>query len=78
MSDVMLPAHMLLYAFRHALGRTSHVVAEVSDLLVVHADRLEPDWRRQIVQDIDIAIAEAWAGPPGDVSKWLTVREAMK
>lgn len=70
-------ASMLLYAFRYALGRQSYCVLDVADELIALRDALTGDWRRQIVQDIDVAIAEGQAGAAADVERWRRVRAAM-
>lgn len=68
---------MLLYAFHYALGRQSNCVPDVADELIALRDALTADWRRQIVQDIDVAIANSQAGAATDVERWRQVRAAM-
>jgi hypothetical protein len=69
---------MLMYAFRHALGRTTYCVGDVADALITHVGALKPDWRQQIVQDIELAIRDGNAGEPRHVQRWRDVIEAMK
>lgn len=68
---------MLMYAFRYALGRQSYCVGDVADELIAHREALTADWRQQIVQDIDVAIAEKQAGSAADVERWRQVQAAM-
>lgn len=68
---------MLLYAFHYALGRQSNCVLDVADELIALRDALTADWRRQIAQDIDVAIANGQAGGATDVERWRQVRTAM-
>lgn len=78
MSDIKLPDVFLLYAFRYALGRMTYAVGDVADQLIAYRDILQPDWRRQIVQDIHNAIENGTAGQECDVERWRAVAEAMK
>ena len=68
---------MLMYAFRYALGRMSYSVGDVADALTAHAGDLRPDWRRQIIRDIDEAIEEGRAGMFIDAQRWRHVAGAM-
>lgn len=77
MNDVTVPAAVLMCAFRHALGRQSYVAHLVAGELIAHRDALGPDWRRQVTQDIEVAIAEGRAGEPFDVERWRAVAAAM-
>lgn len=70
-------ASMLMYAFHYALGRQSYCVLDVADELIALRDALTADWRRQIAQDIDVAIANGQAGAAADVERWRQVRAAM-
>lgn len=74
---VRVRAVMLMYAFRYALGRESYCVADVADELIVHRELLKPDWRKQIRQDIALAIVNKQAGSEGAVARWRAVVEAM-
>lgn len=77
MKPVELQPVFLMYAFRYALGRRSYAVGDVCDALIAHRDALAPDWRYQVVRDIDEAIAEGRAGEEIDVARWRKVRQAM-
>lgn len=74
MTNVPMPPHMLVYLCRYALSRTLHTQREVADLLVANSSTPDLDSRRQIVQDIDVALAEQRA----DAGTWIAVREVMK
>lgn len=75
--EVTVDPVFLLYAFRYALGRMTYAVGDVAGALIEHKERLRPDWRRQIVQDIDNAIANGGAGMRCDIEKWREVAEVM-
>lgn len=68
---------ILLYAFRYALGRMTYSVGDVSRALIEHRDKIKPDWRRQIVQDIDNAVNNEGAGMACDIDKWREVQRVM-
>lgn len=68
---------MLMYAFRYALGRPSYSVGDVADALIAHASDLRPDWRRQIIRDIDEAIEEGRAGDFDDAQRWRHVADLI-
>jgi hypothetical protein len=76
MSRVPLDPVFLMYAFRYALGRQSYAVADVARALIEHRDSLRPDWRQQIIRDIDEAIRDGRAA--NDAHRWGAVSEAMK
>lgn len=67
----------LIYAFRYALGRMTYAVSDVGDALIANRDALTPDWRQQIVQDINNAIAGGYAGHACDIERWREVAKAM-
>jgi hypothetical protein len=69
---------ILVYAFRYALGRQTNCVAEVAAALISHAHALERDWRQQIVQDVELAIADDRAGDDRHVARWREVADAMR
>ena len=75
---VTVDSVFLLYAFRYALGRQSYAVADVAETLIAHRDALTADWRQQIVQDIDNAIANDHAGMACDIERWRAVAKAMR
>lgn len=68
---------MLMYAFRYALGRRSYAVGDVADALIAHIGDLRPDWRRQIIRDIDDAIEDGRAGDFDDAQRWRHVANVM-
>jgi hypothetical protein len=68
---------ILMYAFRYALGKT-YCVDDVAGALITHIAVLEPDWRQQIVQDVELAIADDRAGDARHVARWREVAEAMR
>lgn len=80
MHDDRLPMDplVLLAAFRHALGRQTYTARVVADTLIEYRDRLDDDWRRQIIQDTENAIARDEAGDYNDVTRWRKVQEAMR
>lgn len=68
----------LLCAFRHALYRKGHMTDAVADDLVANRDLLEPEQRRQICQDIDVAVTlSEQEGQACDVATWRRVAGAM-
>lgn len=69
---------ILMYAFRYALGRGTYCVGDVAGALITHVQLLEPDWRQQIVQDVELAIADDRAGDDRHVARWREVAEAMR
>lgn len=75
---IALDSVFLMYAFRYALGRMSYAVADVAEALIDRKDFLRPDWREQIVRDIDEAIAEGRAGMDFDVQRWRGVADAFR
>lgn len=75
---VVMPDVFLMYAFRYALGRQSYAVSDVAGALVANRDHLTSDRRRQIIRDINDAIAEDRAGAATDVARWQQVAEAMR
>jgi hypothetical protein len=77
LTGVMVDPALLMYAFRYALGRESYAVADVARVLITNVAHLRPDWRGQIVRDIDDAIAEDRAGSASDVARWQDVKTAM-
>lgn len=74
---VRLPPEFLMYAFRYALGRMSYAVGDVADALVDNIGKLRPDWRSQIIRDIEAAVACGRAGMQMDVERWRQVAAAM-
>lgn len=76
-NSIELGPVFLMYAFRYALGRTTSAVADVADALIVNRDALTSDGRRQIVQDINNAVADGRAGQPSDVARWQEVARVM-
>lgn len=78
MSDrVEVPAVVLMYAFRYALGRQTYAVGDMADQLLAHADALRPDWKGQIVRDIQEALRNDAAGHAMDRERWLEVHNAF-
>lgn len=65
-------AHTLQYALRHALSRPYSI--DVAEDVKANRDRLKPDDRRQIVQDIEAAITD---GTIVDERRWLEVARAL-
>jgi hypothetical protein len=77
-SQVAVDPVILMYAFRYALGRKTYCVGDVAAALITHIALLKPDWRQQILQDIDLAIADERAGDDRHVARWREVAEAMR
>ena len=69
---------MLMYAFRYALGRQSYAVGDVADTLIRYYDELRPDWREQIMRDIEVAVREGRAGGRMEVETWQGVARVMQ
>lgn len=76
-NDIPLNPVFLLYAFRYALGRVTYAASDVADALIANRDALTLDWRRQIVQDIRLAIDDGRAGHACDVARWQEVARLM-
>lgn len=74
---VQLHPMFLMYAFRYALGRMTYAVGDVADALIANRHLLRADWCRQIVQDIDNAIANDAAGHACDVERWREVARVL-
>lgn len=76
--DVNVPADLMVYAFRFALGRRTGAPADVARALVAHGEVL-PAWQRdQIDREIRIAVEQNRAGAPCDVDEWMKVRRAFR
>lgn len=71
---VLLNPVVLMYAFRYALGRQSYAVADVANMLIANRESLRPDWREQIIRDIDAAKPNLTVI---DMGQWRRVKEAM-
>lgn len=78
MKPVEVQPVFLMYAFRYALGRMTYAVGSVADTLIAYRDELDPQWREQIVEDIERAIAGGHAGMDMDVRQWERVAAAMR
>lgn len=65
----------LMYAFRYALGRMTYAVGDVTSALLEHSDKLQQDWKEQIVRDIEEAVKYDRAGHQSDIEKWQQLRE---
>ncbi len=75
--EVGVPADLLVYAFRYALGRRTGAPADVARVLVCHGVVL-PAWQRdQITKEITLAIKHQTAGAPCDVDEWMKVLRAF-
>jgi hypothetical protein len=70
-NDVL--AHMLLCAFRYALGRRTYITGTVSDWLIFYWPIIQTPWQQQIQEDILVAINRHDAGDDCDVKNWEKV-----
>ncbi|MDN5861748.1 MAG: hypothetical protein L0H84_24370 [Pseudonocardia sp.] len=77
MTPITVDPVILIYAFRYALGRMTYAVGDVAAALTAHAEQLRPEWRTQIIRDIDTAIEDGHAGMSCDVQQWRNVAHAM-
>ena len=65
--------HFLICSFRYALGRTTYVTSEMSELLVKYWDKLQ-DWQQdQVLRHIHTAIDQNDAGDKCDIHEWMKV-----
>lgn len=65
--------HILLCAFRYALGRKTYITSTCANWLKKHWAIIPPAWQAQIVRDIENAIATEQAGHKCDVEAWHSV-----
>jgi len=61
--------NLAFYAFRYALGRRTYCTADVSDLLIKYADKI--DGKSKYCAEIQDAIDRDDAGMDCDVKAWV-------
>ena len=66
-------AHLLLSAFRYALGRQTYITGQTADWLAKYWRVMPQQWREQIHRDIEAAIERGEAGMSCDVKEWRRV-----
>lgn len=62
--------HILLFAFRYALGRTSSAPSIVATVIRAKMGAFRPTLKEQMRREITEAIAGGCAGEPCDVATW--------
>lgn len=72
----MIPADdlMVLAAFRYCLGRRSYIVGSCVDWLIENWDGIY-DHRQNIIDEIEAAIENGYAGEECDVAQWRRILE---
>jgi len=63
------------YAFRYALGRKNYCTADVSDLLIKYANKI--DGKSKYCAEIQDAIDGGEAGMDCDVAVWAKCRDVL-
>lgn len=70
--------HLILCAFRYALGRCTYVVSEVAEHIMEHWDDINPHFQHLIKSEIKDAIEHGTAGMAMDVEVWQNLVEAVE
>lgn len=68
-------AHMLVSAFRYALGRATYITSDTAGWLQKYWHVLPTHFRQQIHRDIQAAIEGNRAGHDCDIAEWQKVLE---
>lgn len=69
---------VLFSAFRYALGRRTYVVAETAKAIKMNVTRIQPKLRTKMIEEIEEAIRDGYAGMQMDIDEWHGVVEALK
>jgi len=64
-------------SMRYALGRKTYITGVISNLLIRNVDKIFPDVRYRIGEEIAIAINLGHAGMEMDVKEWKKVLKAF-
>ena len=71
-------AHLLLCAFRYSLWRRTYIVSQCCDWLREYWPIMPEPWKRQICEDIEIALRTKSAGMAIDEKNWKKLLEFAK
>lgn len=66
---------ILVFAFRYALGRMTYSTSLMADVLIREWEMIHPLTRKQIQDDIELAIKQNDAGMECDIAEWRRVLE---
>ena len=66
---------IFILAFRYALGRTSYVTHDISNLIILNWENFRPDERARFKKEISEAINANRAGMDIDVKSWKSIME---
>lgn len=73
-----LPTHILMYAFRYAIGRMTYAVSEVAKEIITHAAEIPDDMKRRIISEITDAEKKGQLGHDCDRDDWFAVRQKLE
>lgn len=75
---IEIEPHVLIYAFRYALGRDTGAVKDVAQTIIRNRDRISANHRKILIMEIQFAIKEDKAGGSAAREKWRTVVEVLR